>query len=85
MALDNVEGVLYVAVTMPGHLLCRRDLEFADAEAGPLSMEIRRSLHEMTRSFIDSMVFSIGLCRGVLAGDLTRQLYWILITGIQSR
>jgi hypothetical protein len=38
VSLDDVERILDIAVAMPRHLLSRRDLEFADAEAGPLGM-----------------------------------------------
>src|SRR5882672_8742920 len=35
---EDVERILDMAVAMPGHLVRRRELEFGDAEAGPLGM-----------------------------------------------
>jgi hypothetical protein len=32
--------VLHIAIVVPGHLLSRRELELADAEAGPLDMTL---------------------------------------------
>src|SRR5262249_26735194 len=38
LSLDNIECVLYIAVAMPRHCLCRRDLKFCDAESWPFGM-----------------------------------------------
>ena len=38
LSLDDVEGILNVAVVMPGNFLSSGDLEFIDAEARPFSM-----------------------------------------------
>ena len=52
LSYEDVECILDVAVIMPRHLLRRRDLELADAEAGPFGM-ISASLDfiEMARVF----------------------------------
>src|SRR5262249_51124705 len=38
LSRDDVERILNMAVAVPGHLLCRRELEFGDAEARSLGM-----------------------------------------------